>query len=189
MGDARATLLVERDKLRGEADAALARAREILIGGNVSRDDPDLRADALEQGTAVFKREAGASPGEQIQLFRKALALYQDAAAMFPDDPRPALDQGLCYQRLHLLEPSPEEKRKLFDRGVAVLRQALTLRTAAPEYNPLMVYRVLASLYSDAGDLRSAIGFLKQVQERDPGYSRANNVDGDIGILESRIKR
>jgi tetratricopeptide (TPR) repeat protein len=119
-------------------------------------------------------------------LFRKALALYQDAAAMFPDDPRPALDQGLCYQRLHLLEPSTEEKRKLFDRGVAVLQQALTLRTAAPEYNPLMVYRVLASLYSDSGDLRSAVGFLKQVQERDRGYSRANNVDGDIEILEVR---
>jgi len=67
-----------------------------------------------------------------------------------------------------------------------VLQQALTLRTAAPEYNPLMVYRVLASLYSDAGDLRSAIGFLKQVQERDPGYSLANNVDGDIQILEGR---
>jgi tetratricopeptide (TPR) repeat protein len=186
MGDARATLILERDKLRGGADAALARAREILIGGNVSPDDPDLRADVLEAGTAVFKREAGASPGEQIQLFRKALALYQDAAAMFPDDPRPALDQGLCYQRLHLLEPSPEEKRKLFDRGVAVLQQALTLRTAAPEYNPLMVYRVLASLYSDSGDFRSAIGFLKRVQERDRGYSRANNVDGDIEILEGR---
>jgi len=187
-GDARAALLAQRDKLRGEADAALARARDLLLAGNVSRDDPDLRADVLEVGTAVFKREAGATPAEQVQLFRKALALYQDAAAMFPDDPRPALYQGLCYQRLHLLEPSPEEKRKLFDRGTAVLQQALTLRTAAPEYNPLTVYRALASLDSDAGDLRSALGFLKQVQQMDPAYSRANNVDGDIQTLESRLR-
>jgi tetratricopeptide (TPR) repeat protein len=183
-GDARAALILQRDTLRDQADAALQRAREILIAGNVSRDDPDFRAAVLEAGTAVFKREAGASPGEQLPLFRKALALYQDAAAMFPDDPRPALDEGLCYQRLHLLEPSPQDKQKRFDQGVAVLQQALTLRTRAPDYNPLMAYRVLALLNSDAGDFRSALGFLKQVQQLDPTYSRTNNVDRDIQTLE-----
>ena len=65
----------------------------------------------------------------------------------------------------------------------------LFVRVVRKEGLTLPMYRVLASLYSDAGDFRSAVGFLKQVQERDPNYSRANNVDGDIGILESRIKR
>jgi tetratricopeptide (TPR) repeat protein len=179
----------ERDKLRAEADAALKRAREILIAGNASRDDPDLRGVVLEAGTVAFKREAGASAAERTELFRKALAVYQEAAAMFPDDPRPVLDEGLCYQRLHLLEPSADEKRKLFERGTAVLQQALTLRSTAPEYNPLMVYRALALLNADAGDMRAALGFLKQVQQTDPGYSRASNVDGDIRILESRVKQ
>jgi len=99
------------------------------------------------------------------------------------------LYEGLCYQRLRLVAPSDEAKRRLFERGDAVLRKALTLRTTPNGYAPMMPYRALATMYYEAGDYRGALGFLKQAQQMDPVASRTNNVDRDIGIVEGMLEK
>ena len=185
--ESRVALIQKRDELRNGADAAFLRARQILVAGNVSRDDPDFRETALDAGTTIFQREESASAAEKPALFRKALARYQETEALFPDDPRVWLYEGLCYQRLRLVAPSDEEKRTLFERGDAVLRKALTLRTTPNGYAPMMPYRALATMYYEAGDYGGALGFLKQAQQMDPVASRTNNVDRDIGIVEGML--
>jgi hypothetical protein len=46
---------------------------------------------------------------------------YQEAAAPLPDDPRPLLGEGLCYEGLNGIGQSPEENMRvvcLFHRKV-----------------------------------------------------------------------
>src|ERR1019366_1474097 len=56
-------------------------------------------------------------------------------SALLPDDPRPLLYEGLCYERLTGIAQSPEEKRKQFVLGEAALHQALTLNVDSPDYS------------------------------------------------------
>ena len=187
--DGRGALIRRRDELRTAAEQAFVRARQILLSGNVSHDDSDFREIALDAGSTVFHREESALPEEKPALFRKALARYQEAEALFPDDPRVWLYEGLCYQRLRGVAASAEEKRAMFERGDAVLRKAIGLHTMASGYTPLLPYRALATLYYEAGDYRGALGFLKQAQQMDPVASRTNNVERDIGIVEGMLKQ
>ena len=136
-----------------------------------------------------FKRASDAAPGAKAMWFRKALAAYQEAVSAVPDDPRPVFYSGLCYERLSLLASSADEKRRNFAGAEAAYRKALTLRTGSPEYHPLLPYRALASLYDASGDPRSALEFLKKVQELDPGYGRSAGVDRDVQALEQRLRR
>ena len=92
----------------------MRRAREILIAGNVSSVDPDYRMVMIGMGNIIFGREVGASNEEKRGYYRQALLRYQDAAALLPDDPRPFLYQGLCYDRLTDIAQSSEEKRQQF---------------------------------------------------------------------------
>jgi tetratricopeptide (TPR) repeat protein len=188
-GEARQALVQKRDKLRQEGEEALKHAKEILFAGNVSRSDPDFRNIVLAEGTIVFGREAGAASDERTQIFRRALAHYQEAATLFPDDPRPVFYAGLCFERLYRLEHAPLEKRKLFESAESAFRKALGLSISAPEYHPLLPYRGLASLYTTAGDFRSALDVLRKVQQSDPSYSRANGVDREIQSIERYLKR
>jgi hypothetical protein len=107
-----------------------------------------------------------------------------EAATLLPDDARPMMYSGLCHQRLRLIEPSAEEKKRHFDLADAAFRKALTLRADFPDFHRLMPYRALASLHSEAGDYRAALGFLKTVREMDPEYSRESGADKDLQTLE-----
>lgn len=187
-GETRQALVPKRDRLRQEAEEALKHAKEILFAGNASRSDPEFRNVVLAEGTIVFGREAGASSEERAHIFRKALAHYQKAATLFPDDPRPVFYAGLCYERLYRLEHAPREKRELFESAESAFRKALGLSISAPEYHPLLPYRGLASLYTTAGDFRSALDVLRKVQQSDPSYSRANGVDREIQSIERYLK-
>jgi tetratricopeptide (TPR) repeat protein len=188
-GEGRTAAIRQRDELRSRAEAAFRRARQILAAGNVSRDDSDFRDTVLDAGTRVFQREESASAEEKPAVFRQALARYQDAEALFPDDPRVWLYEGLCYQRLRAAAPAADEKRRLFELGDAVLRKALTLHSTASGYTPLLPYRALATMYFDAGDYRGALDFLKQAQQMDPVASRTNSVDRDIQVVEGMLRK
>ena len=164
----RDSLVPERDELRSKSEESMRRAREILVAGNVSSIDPEYRTVMIEQGNIIFGREVGASNEEKAGYYRQALSRYQDAAALFPDDPRPFLYQGLCYERLTGLAQSPEEKQKQFALGEAVLRKALTLHIASPDYSPALPYRALASLYAHMNDYHSVLDSLKKAKQADP---------------------
>ena len=188
-GPQRNPTVTERDALRAGAINALEEARLVLLNGGVSTQDPDFRAVMLAPGTFYFNREVGATPEEKLAWYRKAIPVYQEAGKLFPDDPRPVLYEGLCFQRLCTFAATPEEKRKDFNRAEAAFRKALTLQSQSSDYQPLSPYRALASLYSEAGDLRAALDFLKKVQQLDPGYSQSVGVDRDIQTLERALRR
>jgi len=185
--DAREPLIRERDELRRESEEAVRHALELLAAGNVPSIDPNYRTAMIERGNIVFSREVGASNEEKLNYYRQALARYQEAAALFPDDPRPLLDEGLCYERLTAIAPSPEEKRQQLALGEAVLRKALTLDTDAPDYNRSLPYRALASLYSHVSDYRAVLDSLKKAQQANPAASAA--IARDIQTVEQYLAR
>lgn len=182
--DRRNSLVSEREELRRKSEESLRRAGEILIAGNVSSSDSAYRAVMLEQGSIIFRREVGASAEEQAGYYREALARYQQAAALFPDDPRPFLYQGLCYERLTGIAPSGEEKQKDFALGEAALHKALTLQIASPDYTPALPYRGLASLYAHMNDFHATLDALKKAQQVDPAAAASEQLNRDIQSLQ-----
>ena len=185
--EARDVIRHERDALRAESDRALHRARELLAGGNVSPMDADYRMVVMGQGTAIFNREGGASVEEKASYYRQALVHYQEAATLFPDDPRPFLYQGLCYERLAAIELSAEDKRQQFALGEAALRKAIALHIASSDYSPALPYRALASLYSHMGDFRAALDSLQKARQADPAGAAAAQIDKDIQNIQQYI--
>ncbi len=186
----RDSLIRERDVLRSKSEEAMRRAREILISGNVPTIDPDYRMVIIGEGNIIFNREVGASSKEEkAGYYRQALLRYQEAAALLPDDPRPFLYQGLCYERLTDIAQSPEEKRQQFALGEAVLREALTLNVDSPDYSPTLPYRALASLYAHMNDYRSALDSLKNARQADPGNAESTRLDSEIQSIEQYLAR
>jgi tetratricopeptide (TPR) repeat protein len=185
--EARDGIRRERDSLRAESDQALYRARELIIASRASPADPDYRLVVLEQGTAIFNREIGASFSEKTDDYRQALAHYQEAATLFPDDPRPFLYEGLCYERLTAIAQSDGEKQRLFALGEGALRKAAALHTISSDYSPSLPYRGLALLYSHMGDYRAARDSLKEARRADPASADAAQIDKDIQSLEKYV--
>jgi hypothetical protein len=161
--DQRDPLIAERDQLRSKSEFAMDHAREVLISGNVPTIDPDYRSVILEEGNIIFGREIGASTSaEKVGYYRRALVLYQKAASLLPDDPRPLLYQGLCYERLTGIASSEGDKRQEFILGETALRKALTLNVDSPDYSPALPHQALASLYAHVGDFRSGARFIEE---------------------------
>ena len=180
----RDALIRERDELRRESDEAMRHAKDLLVSARVSPIDPNYRQVYIQQGNLIFNRELGASENEKAVLYTEALRLYREAAAALPDDPRPLLYEGLCYQRLTGITKSPDEKRRQFALGEAALRKAVALPIDAPDYSPSLPYRALASLYVNMGDYRSALDSLKLARQADPASADAAQIDADIRNLE-----
>jgi len=124
-------LIHERNDLWSESEETMRRARTILIDGHVPSSDADYRMVMIGMGNIIFGREVGASNEEKTGYYRQALARYQDAAALLPDDPRPLLYQGFCYEWLTDIAQSSEEKRQQFVLGEAVLHKAHRLVSIA----------------------------------------------------------
>jgi tetratricopeptide (TPR) repeat protein len=185
----RAALVTERDALRSKSEESLRHAREILVAASVPSSDPEYRAVMLEQGNIIFGREVGASDEEKSGYYRQALPRYLDAAALFPDDPRPFLYAGLCYERLTGMAPSAEEKRKQFALGEAALRQALTLQITSPDYTPALPYHGLALLYAHMNDYPAVLEALKKEQQADPAYAESNHLSQEIQAVEQYLAR
>ena len=187
--DRRSPLIAERDQLRSKSESAMDNAREILISGNVPTIDPDYRSVILEEGNIIFGREVGAaSNAEKAGYYRLALLRYQKAAALLPDDPRPLLYQGLCYERLTSIASSEEDKRQEFTLGEAALRKALTLNVDSPDYGPALPHQALASLYAHVGDFRLALASLKSAREAEPIGPEAAHLDAEIRSVEQYLK-
>jgi hypothetical protein len=76
----------------------------------------------IARGNLIFGREGGEINEEKAGYSRKALLLYQDAAGLISDDPRPVLYQGLCHGQLTGIAQSQDENQRQFthDRGVLV---------------------------------------------------------------------
>jgi tetratricopeptide (TPR) repeat protein len=174
----------ERDRLRGKSEECVRRAQEILIARNVSTVDPDYRMVMIGMGNIIFGREVGASNEEKRGYYRQALQRYADAAALFPDDPRPFLYQGLCYERLTGIAQSPEEKHQDLVLGEAALLKALTLKSDTPDYSPALPYRALASLYSHVNDFHSALDSLKNARQADPTSAESTGLNLEIESIE-----
>jgi tetratricopeptide (TPR) repeat protein len=141
----------------------------------------------IGMGNIFFGREVGASSEEKRGYYRQALLRYADAAALFPEDPRPFLYQGLCYERLTGIAQSSEEKRQQFLLGEAALRKALTLKSDSPGYSPALPYRALASLYSHVNDFKSALDSLKNAQESDPTSAESASLNREIQSVEQYL--
>ena len=183
--DPRGELIRERDALRSRSEESMRRAREILLAANVSPADPNYRLVILGQGNIFFGREVGASSNEEkAGYYRQALLRYQDAAALLPDDPRPFLYQGLCYERLTGIAQSPEEKRQEFALGKEALRQAIARNLDSPDYSPALPYRALASLFGHISDFRSALDALKKAHQVDPANPESASLEREIQNLE-----
>jgi tetratricopeptide (TPR) repeat protein len=185
--DRRDSLIAERGGLRGEAEASMSRARETLVAGRVSSTDANYRLVMIARGNLIFGREVGAPNEEKAGYYRQALSLYQDAGALFPDDPRPFLYQGLCYERLTGIAQSPEEKRKDFTLGEQALRTARTLNVEASDYSPALPYRALATLYAHMNDFHSVLDSLKNARQADPTSPETAQVDRDIQSVEQYL--
>jgi tetratricopeptide (TPR) repeat protein len=185
--DRQSVLAQERDELRRKSEYSMRQAREALVAGNVSAIDPEYRAVMIDEGNIFFNREVGASNQEKAGDYAQALPHYQEAAALFPDDPRPFLYEGLCYERLTGLAQSAEEKQKQFALGEAALRKALTLNAASPDYSPALPYRALASLYSHMNDFRSALDSLKRAQQADPVSADSAQLNREIQSVEQYL--
>jgi tetratricopeptide (TPR) repeat protein len=141
----------------------------------------------IARGNLIFGREAGATNEEKAGYYRHALKLYQEAAALFPDDPRPFLYQGLCYERLTGIAQSPEEKQRNFQLGEQALRTALKLNIEAPDYSPALPYRALATLYAHVNDFHSVLDSLKNARQADPTSAESAQVDRDIQSVEQYL--
>lgn len=180
----REALVRERDQLRGESEISMGRATDVLVAGNVSAVDANYRTVIIGQGNIIFGREVGATNEEKAAYYREALRRYQEAAALLPDDPRPLLYEGLCYERLTGMAQSPEAKRQQFALGEAALRKALTLNIDAPDYSLALPYRALASLYAHVNDFQSVLDSLKKAQQADPLGAESNRLDREIQVVE-----
>jgi hypothetical protein len=99
-----------------------------VAAGNASSIDPNYRTVMIGRGIITFGHEVGGSNEEKVDYYHQALVRYQEAAALLPDDPRPLLYEGLCYERLTGIAQSPEEKRQQFGLGEAALRKTLACR-------------------------------------------------------------
>ena len=180
----RESLIRERDELRSKSEDSMRDAREILAAGNVSSIDPNYRTVMIGQGNIIFGREVGASNEEKVDYYRQALVRYQEAAAVLPDDPRPLLYEGLCYERLTGIAQSPEEKHQQFALGEAALRKALTLNVDSPDYSIALPYRALASLYAHVNDFHSVLDSLKKAQQADPAGAASTQLVREIQSVE-----
>jgi tetratricopeptide (TPR) repeat protein len=166
----------------------LRRAREALIAGNVSPVDPNYRLVILGQGNIIFNREVGASSNEEkASYYHEALLRYQEAGELLPDDPRPFLYQGMCYERLTEIAQSPDDKAHQFALGEAVLRKALTLTLDSPDYSPALPYRELASLYAHMNDYQSALDSLRNAKQADPNSADSVHLDEEIRSIEQYL--
>jgi len=187
--DQRGALIRERDQLRSKSEEAMVHAHEILISGNVPTIDPNYRTVMLGEGNIIFGREAGASSNlEKAGYYRVALQRYQKAAVLLPDDPRPLLYQGLCYERLTDIAQSQEEKRQEFTLGEAALRKALTLTVDSADYSLALPYQALASLYAHVGNFRSALDSLKSAREVEPLGPESEHLDVEIRSIEQFLQ-
>jgi tetratricopeptide (TPR) repeat protein len=180
----RQSAIAERDKLRGESEESMRKAREILASGNVPSIDPNYRTVLIGEGNIIFGREVGAPNEEKVHYYQQALIRYQEAAALLPDDPRPWLYEGLCYERLAGITQSPEDKHQQFILGEQALRKALTLNPDAPDYSVALPYRALASLYVHVNNFESALDALKKAREADPTTADSTQLDRDIQSVE-----
>lgn len=178
------SLIRERDGLWSKSEESLQHAQSVLIAGHVPLSDPNYRMVMIGMGNAIFGREVGASNEEKTGYYREALARYGEAAALFPDDPRPLLYQGFCYERLTNIARSSEEKRQQFALGEAVLRKALTLKSDSPDYSPALPYRALASLYSHLNDFHSALDSLKSARQIEQTNAESTTLDNEIQSME-----
>jgi tetratricopeptide (TPR) repeat protein len=183
----REPLIRERDELRRKSDESVRHALEILAAGSVSPIDPNYQAVMIGRGNVIFGREADASNEEHLDYYRHALARYQEAAAVLPDDPRPLLYEGLCYERLTGMAQSPEEKRQQLALGEAALHKALTLNVDAPDYSMALPYRALASLYAHVNDYRSVLDSLKKAQQAEPAGSASAPLAREIQSVEQYL--
>ena len=180
----RISAIAERDELRSRSEESMQRAREILASGNVPSIDPNYRTVLIGEGNIIFGREVGAPNEEKVHYYQQALVRYREAAALLPDDPRPLLYEGLCYERLAGITQSPEEKRQQFILGEEALRKALTLNPDAPDYSVALPYRALASLYAHVNNFESALDALKKAREADPTAADSNQLDREIQSVE-----
>jgi tetratricopeptide (TPR) repeat protein len=183
----RDSLIHERDELRSQSEESMRQARETLAAGNVPSTDPNYRAVIIGQGNIIFGREVGASNEERLGYYRQSLARYQEAAALLPDDPRPLLYEGLCYERLTGIAKSPEEKGQQFLLGEAALLKALTLNVDAPDYSLALPYRALASLYAHVNNYQSVLDSLKKAQQSDPVSAASSHLDREIESVEQYL--
>ena len=183
----RNSLISERDELRRQSEDAMGKAREILSAGKVSSIDPNYRTVMIGWGNIIFGREVGASNDEKVRYYREALARYQEAAELLPDDPRPLLYEGLCYERLSNIGQSPEEKRRQFVLGETALRKALTLTSDAHGYSSALPYRALASLYAHENDFQSVLDSLKKAQEANPGNADSGQLEREIQSVQQYL--
>lgn len=183
----RASLEHERDQLRASSEQSVRRARDILAAANVSSADPNYRSAILASGNIIFGREVGATDEEKAADYHEALARYEQAAALLPDDPRPLLYEGLCYERLTGIAHSPDEKRRDFTLGETALHKALTLHMDSPDYNAALAYRALASLYSHVNDFHSVLDSLKKAQQSNPDSADSAQLTKDIQSVEQYL--
>jgi len=183
----RERFVAERDRLRNESEEASQRAQQILEGGRVSPWDANFRSVMLTRGNIIFGREVGATNEEKKAYYGQALAAYQEASELFPDDPRPFLYQGLCHERLAGIAQSLEEKQKEFALGKASLDSALERSTASEDYDPSLPYRALASLYMHVNDYRSALDALRNAQRLNPESAAVSQIQRDIQSLEQYL--
>ena len=173
------------------------------LDGTVLRELPSRDHDDVDHGQGVRRQESSfrwkafphsafdlrhsrriAVDVEKASYYRQALALYQDAAVLFPDDAQTFLYQGLCHERLTALAFSPDEKQREFALGESALRAAIERRASSGDYNPAMPYRALASLYSHVNDYPSALDSLRKAREVDPDRSDLAQLDHDIESVE-----
>ena len=183
----RESLARERDELRRESESSIQQAREILISGNVSSLDSNYQVVILDLGNIIFGREVGATDEEKSRYYQEALSRYQEAATLLPDDPRPFLYQGLCYERLTAIAKTPEEKQREFALGEAILRRTLTLSLDSPDYTQALPYRELAVLYTHMNDYRSALDALKKAQQANPSGADSASLERDIRSIEEYL--
>lgn len=183
----RETIVSERDQFRAESEDVMRRAKATLVAGNVSPIDPNYRSVILGQGNIIFGREIGATNDEKAGYYQEALHRYEDAAAMLPDDPRPFLYEGMCYERLTGIPTSQEDKQHNFALGEAALRKALTLNVDASDYSLTMPYQELAALYAHMNDYQSVLLALRKVKELEPSTSESANVEREIRGVEQYL--
>jgi tetratricopeptide (TPR) repeat protein len=184
----RTSLIRQRDDLRSKSEESMRHAREVLTAGNVSPVDTNFRMVALDQGNIIFNREVGASSKEEkAAYYHQALLHYQEAGTLLPDDPRPFLYQGLCYERLTDIAPSQQEKAQQFALAEAALRKATTLSVDSPDYSRALPYQALASLYVHMNDYRSALDALKSARQADPSSSDSAHLASEIESIEQYL--
>lgn len=180
----RESLLRDRDELRGTSEQSMRRAREVLAAGNVSAADPNYRAVLLGWGNIIFGREVAATEEEKVGYYREALARYQQAASLLPDDPRPLLYEGLCYERLTGIAHSPEQQRQQLALGDAALRKALTIQFDSSDYSPALPYKALASLYAHVNNYQAVLDSLKLAKQSEPAGGDSAQLDREIESVE-----